>query len=64
MASSPLESLCEIKLKALRIEPSLEGDDEQAKAAYGDLVDRFYRENEEMVAPHNTRQQRRILSTL
>ena len=50
MASS-LESLYEIKLQALRIEPYLEGGDEKAKATYGNLVDRFYQENEEMMAP-------------
>ena len=53
--SSSLESLCEIKLKALRIEPHLEGRDEkgieQAKATYKDLVDRFY-QAEENLAPH------------
>ena len=51
---SSLESLREIKLKALRIEPYLEGRDEKgivkAKATYEDLVDLFYRENEEMMA--------------
>lgn len=53
-----LESLCEIKLQALRIEPHLEGRDakgiEQAKATYEDLVDRFY-QAEENLAPHQYR---------
>jgi len=52
---SSLESLCEIKLKALQIEPYLEVCEkkgiDKAKACYEDLVDRFYRENEEMMAP-------------
>ncbi len=50
-----LESLREIKLKALSIEPYLEGRDEKgiekAKVTYYDLIDRFYQENEEMMAP-------------
>lgn len=48
---SSLESLCEIKLKALSMEPYLEGCDEKSKETYWDLVDRFYQENEEMIAP-------------
>ena len=52
---SSLESLREIKLKALRIEPYLSRHDERgiekAQATYEDLVDRFYQENEDMMAP-------------
>jgi len=43
------------RLKALRIEPYLEGHDEKSKETYWDLVDRFYRENEEMMAPQQYR---------
>lgn len=50
-----MESLRKIKFKSLRIKPYLEGRDEKgiekAKATYEDLVDRFYQENEEMMAP-------------
>ena len=51
--ASCLESLREIKLKALRVEPSLEGRDEKGveKASYEDLVDRFYQVSEHL-APH------------
>ena len=53
---SSLESLCEIKLKALQIQSFLVRNDEKwnetVKTAYIDLVDRFYRENEQMMAPH------------
>lgn len=49
---SSLESLREIKLKALRIEPYLEGRDEKgvekAKATCEDLVDRFYQISEHL----------------
>ena len=48
---SSLKSLYEIKRKAHSIEPYLDGSDENAKANYEDLVDRFYQENEEMMAP-------------
>jgi len=48
---SSLESLSEIKLQALLIEPHLEGDGEKGRATYRDLVGRFYHENEEMMAP-------------
>ena len=54
MASS-LESLHEIKLKALQIQSCLEGADElwseKIKETYRDLVDRFYQENEDMIPP-------------
>jgi hypothetical protein len=42
--------------KALQIQPFLAGGDqkwnETVKTAYIDLVDHFYRENEQMMAPH------------
>lgn len=65
---SSLESLYEMKLTALRIKPDLGCSDEKraekAKGTYGELVDRFCRENEDMMASRNTGQQRRILNTL
>lgn len=49
---SSLKSLHEIKLKALQIQSCLEGDDdEKIKETYRDLVDRFYRENEDVIPP-------------
>ena len=50
---SSLESLSEIKLQALRVEPYLAGDDEKGiekvKETYKDLVDRFYHVSEHLV---------------
>lgn len=48
---SSLESLREIKLKALRIKPYLEGRGEKSKRTYCEIVDRFYQKNEGMMAP-------------
>ena len=52
---SSLESLHEIKLKALQIQSCLEGADElwseKIKEICRDLVDRFYHENDDMIPP-------------
>ena len=48
---SSLESRCEISLTALRIKPHVDCVDEKAKDTCGELVDRSYQANGEMMAP-------------